>query len=98
MVQLEGCSDHRQAGNPDRLASEGFPPILALEVQAGKTPIAEEHPGADCAHGKGESDLGARTSCLRTITEVEDLRFAQDGASILAVAAQPPPRKDLLAA
>ena len=64
MVQLEGCFSHRQAGNLDRLASEGIPPILALEVQAGKTSIAEEHPRADCAHGTGESDLGTRTGCF----------------------------------
>src|ERR1700732_101599 len=98
MVQLEGCPHHRQAGNLDRMASEGIPSILALEVQARKTSTAEGHPRAECAHGRGESDLGTRTSCFGTVTEVGDLRFAQDGAGLLAVAAQPPTRENLLAA
>ena len=34
MVHLEGCPNHRQAGNLDWLASKGIPFILALEVQA----------------------------------------------------------------
>ena len=88
MVQLEGCFSHRQAGDADRLASEGIPPVLALEVQAGKTSIAEEHPRADCAHGTGESDLGTNASCLGTVPEVGNLRFAQDGAGLLALAAR----------
>jgi len=46
-----------------------------MEVQAGKTSIAKEHPRADCAHGTGESDLGTRTSCLGTFSEVGDLRL-----------------------
>jgi len=98
MVQLEGCFNHRQAGDADRLASEGIPPVLALEVQAGKTSIAEEHPRADCAHGTGESDLGTNASCLGTVPEVGNLRFAQDGAGLLALAARQPTTENLLAA
>jgi hypothetical protein len=98
MVQLEGCFNHRQAGDADRLASEGIPPVLALDVQAGKTSIAEEHPRADCAHGTGESDLGTSASCLGTVPEVGNLRFAQDGAGLLALAARQPTTENLLAA
>jgi hypothetical protein len=74
------------------LASERFPPVLALEVEAGKASIAEEHPRADCAHGAGESNLGTRTSCCGTFAKVGDLRFAEDGGGILAVPPNGQPR------
>src|SRR5580700_6049526 len=88
MVPLEGCPNHRQAGNLDRLASEGIPFVLALEVQAGTTSIAEKHPRADCAHGTGESDLGSGTSGRRTLTQTWDSSLTPHGAQILAVGAK----------
>src|SRR5882724_7480929 len=46
----------------------------------------------------GESDLGTSASCLGTVPEVGNLRFAQDGAGLLALAARQPITENLLAA
>src|ERR1039457_7062558 len=54
-------------GDLDWLASEGIPSVRALEVKAGKTSIAEEHPRAYCAHGAREPDVGPGTSGGRAL-------------------------------
>ena len=83
-VQLEGGIDNCQAGDPDRLASQGVQAVLAVEVAAGKTADPGKSSPAECAHGTGELDLGRRAHRSGTDGEARDLGFATNGAGVLA--------------
>src|SRR5215467_15849504 len=49
--RLEECPDQCKAGHLDRLAQEGVPAVLAVEVPRRQTPTAKEHSALDCRDG-----------------------------------------------
>src|SRR5215469_15282403 len=56
------CLDHRQARDIPRLASEGFPVALAMEIEASRqATIARRGSETDPENGSGESDVGGRS-------------------------------------
>jgi hypothetical protein len=71
---------HRETGDLYEMASSGFSPVLAVEIQAGPTASAQGLAGADSPHGAGESDLGPGADRQRTLAQTRDSGVSSNGA------------------
>src|ERR1700686_5896678 len=77
MVRLAQCFGRGPTRNPDPMASQGVPFVLAVEIPANwKALSPERHPRVDPADGHGEPDLGRATHRQRVETEAGHSGFA----------------------
>jgi hypothetical protein len=82
-VEIRSC--RRQASNPDRLASQGVPIVLEVEISSARpAPFAGESLAADQANGWSESHLVRRAYHRRSLVEARYPSFCTDRESVLA--------------
>ncbi len=91
-VRLACCARSHQAGHAHPMASQGVPPVLGLEVEAGwKAAVAEGSPGVDPEDGRRESDLRRGAHRQRVEAEAGYPGFAPDGPEVSGWRGMPRP-------